>query len=119
MRNKWFALVKVGRVTPCAPQRCKTNPARRGPTLPTIVRRSALIALALLSILNFQLSTVFAQGTAFTYQGRLNTNGTTYSGSAEFQFTLWDAAAGSAVVTNNPASLIVTVTDGCSRRSWI
>ncbi len=33
------------------------------------------LALLALSTLNFQLSTVFAQGTAFTYQGRLNENG--------------------------------------------
>jgi hypothetical protein len=72
----------------------------------------AFLALVFLSTLNPQLST-FAQGTAFTYQGRLNTNGVAYTGAAEFQFTLWDAASGgSAVATNNPASLVATVTDG-------
>ncbi|MBI3850314.1 MAG: tail fiber domain-containing protein [Verrucomicrobia bacterium] len=72
-----------------------------------------LLALAFLSTLNSQLSTLFAQGSAFTYQGRLNTNNAPYSGSAEFQFTLWDAAsAGSAVATNNPVSLIAPVADG-------
>jgi hypothetical protein len=34
-----------------------------------------LVALLLLSTLNPQLSTALAQGTAFTYQGRLNTGG--------------------------------------------
>src|SRR5688500_18609160 len=38
---------------------------------PTVI----LAALALLATLNPQLSTCFAQGTAFTYQGRLNDNG--------------------------------------------
>jgi trimeric autotransporter adhesin len=72
----------------------------------------AFLALVFLSTLNPQLST-FAQGTAFTYQGRLNTNGVAYTGAAEFQFTLWDAVSGgSAVATNNPASLVATVTDG-------
>jgi trimeric autotransporter adhesin len=72
----------------------------------------AFLALVFLATLNPQLST-FAQGTAFTYQGRLNTNGVAYTGAAEFQFTLWDAASGgSAVATNNPASLVATLTDG-------
>jgi hypothetical protein len=54
-----------------------------------------------------------AQGTAFTYQGRLTTNSAPYSGSAEFQFTLWDSANdGNAVATNTPASVIVTVAGG-------
>jgi hypothetical protein len=75
--------------------------------------RPVLATLVLLSTLSLQPATVFAQGTAFTYQGRLNTNGVAYTGAAEFQFTLWDAVSGgSAVATNNPASLVATVTDG-------
>jgi hypothetical protein len=44
--------------------------------------RGLFIALAVLAIstLNSQLSTLFAQGTAFTYQGRLNNNGTPANG---------------------------------------
>src|SRR6266571_2862330 len=38
-----------------------------------------LVTLALLSTLNFQLS-AFAQGTAFTYQGRLSANGSPANG---------------------------------------
>jgi trimeric autotransporter adhesin len=58
-------------------------------------------------------NTVFAQSSLFTYQGTLNTNGLPYSGSAEFQFTLWDAATnGNSVATNNPASIIATVVNG-------
>jgi len=54
-----------------------------------------------------------AQGTSFTYQGRFNTNGTPYTGPAEFQFTLWDAASGGGqVAATTPASVIVGVTDG-------
>ncbi len=53
------------------------------------------------------------QGTAFTYQGRFQTNGVPYIGSAEFQFTLWDAASGgSSIAANNPASVIAAVNDG-------
>src|SRR2546423_8510839 len=59
------------------------------------------------------LNSVFAESTLFTYQGMLNTNGAHFSGSAEFQFTLWDAASnGNAVATNNPTSIIATVANG-------
>jgi hypothetical protein len=56
--------------------------------------------------LTSQLSTTFAQGSAFTYQGRLNDSGGTASGNYDLQFTLFDAATnGSAVagpITNSP-----------------
>ena len=39
------------------------------------------------------LNAVFAQGTAFTYQGRLNTNGTPANGAFDLRFTLYDANA--------------------------
>lgn len=75
-------------------------------------QRAALLLL-LLSTLNPQLSTARAQGTAFTYEGRFNTNSVPYTGSAEFQFTLWDAASdGNAVATNNPVVLIANVANG-------
>ncbi|NUQ37467.1 MAG: hypothetical protein HUU23_06635 [Caldilineales bacterium] len=35
-----------------------------------------------------------AVGTAFTYQGRLEQNGSPVSGACDFQFSLWDAATG-------------------------
>jgi len=35
-----------------------------------------------------QLSTAFAQGTAFTYQGRVMDNGTNFTGTGQFQFAL-------------------------------
>src|ERR1039458_2328372 len=50
--------------------------------------------LALLSTLNSQLSTLFAQGTAFTYQGRLNAGGNPANGSYSLRFTLYGASAG-------------------------
>jgi alpha-tubulin suppressor-like RCC1 family protein len=58
-------------------------------------------------------STGFAQGTVFTYQGRLNSGASPYTGVAEIQPTLWDAAsAGSQLAGNNPPSVIVNVTNG-------
>ena len=52
--------------------------------------------LACLSTLNPQLSTVFAQGTAFTYQGRLADNGNAANGNYDLRFTT--PAAGGNVV---------------------
>lgn len=48
-----------------------------------------VLALLALATLNAQLSTVNAEGTAFTYQRRLNTNGTPVSGSFDIQFTFY------------------------------
>jgi hypothetical protein len=55
----------------------------------------------------------FAQGKAFTYQGRLADSGNAYTGSAEFQATLWDAVSGgSQIAANAPAQIVVGVTNG-------
>ncbi len=44
--------------------------------------------LLLFSNLNLQLSTAHAQGTAFTYQGRMLDNGTNFNGAGQFKFAL-------------------------------
>ncbi len=75
-----------------------------------------LLRCILLSVLLLTLnrpSAAWAQGTAFTYQGRLLDNGIAFTGSAEFQPTLWDAASGGGqVAAHTPASVIVGVTNG-------
>lgn len=48
----------------------------------------ALVALAI-ALLNAWVSSSFAQGTAFTYQGRLDVNGTPASGLYDFRFKLY------------------------------
>ena len=74
--------------------------------------KQILSIIGLLSLLG-STTVAVAQGTAFTYQGRLDTNGMPYTGSAEFQPTLWDAAAGGTqVAANNPATVVVDVTNG-------
>ena len=56
---------------------------------------------------------VFAQGTAFTYQGLFTQNGTAFSGTVEMQFTLWDAGTnGTQVAVSMPSSALVTVSNG-------
>jgi hypothetical protein len=72
-----------------------------------------LFAPSLLILATLPELSALAQGTAFTYQGRLTENGTAYTGNAEFQPTLWTAQSGGSVVaTNFPTSVIVGVTNG-------
>src|SRR5256714_5495550 len=56
------------------------------------------LALLGLSTLNPPLSTAFAQGTAFNYQGRLSDNGAPANGSYDLEFTIYDALTGGSVV---------------------
>jgi hypothetical protein len=56
---------------------------------------------------------VSAQGTAFTYQGRFSQGGAAFTGSAEMQFTLWNAATnGTQLAATIPAIQAVTVSNG-------
>ena len=54
----------------------------------------------------------FAQTTAFTYQGSLNTSGTPASGNYDFQFALFDAASGGAQLGTTQTLNGVVVTNG-------
>jgi hypothetical protein len=58
-----------------------------------------LLSLLALSTLNAQLTTVFAQGSAFSYQGRLNDNTNPANGIYDLRFTVYDSA-------NTPGNLI-------------
>ena len=74
------------------------------------VTQVALVTL--FSILNFQLSTAFAQGTAFTYQGRLIDNGNPAHGTYDFRIKLFidpfgSTQAGTTMLTNG-----VSMTNG-------
>src|SRR6266446_915344 len=60
-----------------------------------LVKTALLLAL---STLNSPLST-FAQGTTFTYQGRLNDGGNPATGIYDLRFTLYDAASNGNVPT--------------------
>jgi hypothetical protein len=59
-----------------------------------IVGWTVLLAL---STLNLRLSTAHAQGTAFTYQGRLNSGANPAAGIYDLRFTIYDAAGGGSV----------------------
>lgn len=70
------------------------------------------LALLLLSALSPLLSTCPAQGTAFTYQGRLNSAGTPASGNYDLTFTLFDSPTGGASVGGFVQLTAVPVTNG-------
>jgi hypothetical protein len=75
--------------------------------------KTLLVIGAAICSLFTTLNCACAQSTLFTYQGMLNTNGAPYTGSAELQFTLWDAATnGNVIATNNPTSIIANVVNG-------
>jgi hypothetical protein len=71
------------------------------------IKRALVLGTAwlALSTLNLQLSTCSAQGTAFTYQGRLNDGGNPAHGAYDFRFKLYEDSfgntqAGGTVLTN-------------------
>ena len=61
--------------------------------------RHLLVVLVLLSTFNLQPSTIFAQGTAFMYQGRLSDGGSPANGNYDLRFTIYDS-------TNVPGTVI-------------
>ncbi len=70
--------------------------------------RTLLLGLGLLSTLDLPPSTCSAQGTAFTYQGRLNDGSAPANGIYDFRFAIHDAASGGgdlAVVTNSATAV--------------
>lgn len=66
----------------------------------------------LLSTLNPQLSNCFAQGTAFTYQGRLNDGATPANGSYDLTFALFDVPAGGSPLAGPLTNSPVVVSNG-------
>jgi hypothetical protein len=68
-----------------------------------------LLALATFSL---QPTTAFAQGTAFTYQGRLNDGANPANGSYDLTFALFNAGIGGSQVGGTVTNLDVGVTNG-------
>ena len=70
-------------------------------------------AVVLLFItLGFPLSTVFAQGTLFTYQGQLQNNGGPASGTYNLTFSLFNTSSGGSAVAGPVTTNGVIVTNG-------
>jgi trimeric autotransporter adhesin len=76
------------------------------------VRLAPTVALLALTTLDSELSTAHAQGTAFTYQGQLQHNGSSANGKYDFQFSLFDAMTNGSQVGVSVTSLGVGVTNG-------
>lgn len=87
------------------PSRQPTTPNRR--SCPTFIA-----GLLLLSTINSPLSTAFAQGTTFTYQGQLQNSGSPANGLYDFQFSLSNAPSGGSQVGSTVTELAVGVTNG-------
>jgi hypothetical protein len=75
-----------------------------------ILQRLAL--LVLLSTLNYQHSTALAQGTAFSYQGRLGAGGNPANGIYDFRFTIYDAVSNGTAVSGFLTNSATPVTNG-------
>lgn len=78
------------------------------------MKNKAFLVFALVFLVaQFSQFSLYAQGTAFTYQGRLAIGDAPHSGSTIFTPTLWDASTnGNLVAGNSPGGLTVTVTNG-------
>ncbi len=74
----------------------------------------SFIALTLLALssLNLQLSTAFAQGTAFTYQGQLQNGGSPVAGSYDLVFTLYLVNSGGTAMAGPVTNTATAVTNG-------
>ena len=72
-----------------------------------LAKGSGLLAFFLLSV-----STAFAQGTAFTYQGRLNDGTNVANGSYDLKFTVYDALADGNAVGGPLTNTLATDSNG-------
>ena len=71
-----------------------------------------VLAWFVLASLNSQFSTVFAQGTAFTYQGRLNSGGAPANGSYDMAFSLFATNTSGVAIAGPVTNSAVPVTNG-------
>jgi hypothetical protein len=75
-------------------------------------RMFACLALALFATSVFNFSPLFAQGTAFTYQGQLSTNGVPVNGNYDIQFTAYSDSVGIDLVGGPVVQAPTGVTNG-------
>ena len=74
------------------------------------------LVLLALSALNPRPSTLFAQSTAFSYQGRLNDGGVPANGIYDLQFTIYDALTNGNAVTSVLTNLATPERHGAAGR---
>ena len=89
----------------------KHNSAALLISIPTI--RRALSAISIVLSLVFALAAFgVQQGTSFTYQGQLRRSATAYTGTCNFQFTLWNAVSAGSQQGGTVAITSVNVVNG-------
>lgn len=71
-----------------------------------------LALLALVTVVDSQISTALAQGTAFTYQGRLQNNGAAADGTFNLQFLLYTNSSGGVTVAGPVVTNGVAISNG-------
>ncbi|MDB6057331.1 MAG: hypothetical protein JWO95_1175, partial [Verrucomicrobiales bacterium] len=76
------------------------------------IRLLCVLALTILCAFNSQLSIANAQGTAFTYQGRLNDGSGTASGTYDLTFALYDSSNGGSQVGVSITNSSTVVSNG-------
>jgi hypothetical protein len=77
------------------------------------MKRKILLAAAFCGLLvSTQVSTLHAQGTAFTYQGRLNVNSSPANGSYDLTFNLYNSSYGGSPATTGLTIPAVAVSNG-------
>jgi hypothetical protein len=74
--------------------------------------QAVFVALVLMQVAHFQCSTAQAQGTTFTYQGRLNANGAPANGVYDFNFGLFSTNSGGSLIGSADSVPGVSVTNG-------
>ena len=73
---------------------------------------SGRLMLVVLFIFGLQISNLFAQGTAFTYQGQLQNNGSPASGIYNLTFTLFSTSTSGVAIAGPVTNNAVNVTNG-------
>ena len=72
----------------------------------------SLAVVAMLAILNAQPSIALAQGTAFSYQGRLNANGSPATGIYDVRFAVYDALTSGNQIAGPLTNSAISVSNG-------
>ena len=72
-----------------------------------------IICLLFCAVVAFcPIETLFAQGTAFTYQGRLNDSGSPANGNYDFRFAIYDAVTNGNAIGNKLTNAATVVSNG-------
>ena len=90
--------------------RVEKQPSRS--TYETVMKTKLRPLFIVAAMLALQPSNAHAQGTAFTYQGRLNSGGSAANGSYDLTFALFNAGTGGSQVGGSVTNLAVGVTNG-------